>query len=51
MSHHNSRRREQHQPPINLTDLDAFLLEDDLDDTVECQVTAIRESLADHLSL
>jgi hypothetical protein len=47
MSYHPSRRHTTLQPPLDPADFDAFLLEDEFDDTVDCQIAAIRESLAD----
>lgn len=47
MSYQPSRRTAAHQTPIEPTDLDAFLLDDEFDDALDSQIAVIRESLAD----
>jgi hypothetical protein len=48
-SHHPAAPR--HQPPRDADALDAFLLDDELDDFLDRHVAAIRESLADFRNL
>ena len=38
------------QSPIDAADLDAFLIDDELDDCLDREILAIRESLADFRS-
>ena len=40
-----------HRPPIAAADLDAFLVDDEFDDTLDRELFAIRESLADFRSV
>jgi hypothetical protein len=51
MSNHTSRSAAAHQPPINPVDVDALLLDAEFDDSVDSQIAAIRESLADYRDL
>ena len=36
-----------HRPPMDAADIDALLLDDELDDCVDREIAAIRESLAE----